>query len=44
MTYFNELVRVDLERNDIADCFDRLDWCVQEKPEYEGMQPDQARV
>lgn len=44
MEYLNTLVRVDLERNGISDCFDRLDWCVQEKPEYEGMQPDQTRM
>lgn len=44
MAYLNELVHKSLERQGISDCFDRLDWCVQEKPEYEGMQPDQTRV
>lgn len=44
MEYFNTLVRVDLERNEIGDCFSRLDWCVQENPAYEGIQPDEVRV
>jgi len=44
MEYVNKLVEVDLEREGIADCFSRLDWCVQEDPAYEGMDPDEVRV
>lgn len=43
MEYFKAVVRADLERGELSDCFDRLDWNVREDPEYEGMENYQAR-
>ncbi len=44
MEYFKALVRIDLVRNDLSDCYSRLDWRVEEDPAYEGIMPEQART
>ncbi|KAJ8112296.1 hypothetical protein OPT61_g5303 [Boeremia exigua] len=44
MTFLNAHVRAQLESEELGDCFDRLDWNVQEDPRYEGMIDDDVRV
>jgi hypothetical protein len=44
MTYHNAVVRASLAKADLSDCFDRLDWDVQENADYEEMWNYEARV
>jgi hypothetical protein len=44
MSVLNQHVRAMLGPEELSDCFDRIDWNVQENPRYEGMDDDQVRV
>lgn len=44
MSFLNEHVRARLGPEELSDCFDRIDWNVQENVQYEGMTDDEVRV
>jgi hypothetical protein len=44
MSILNTHVRAMLEPEELSDCFDRIDWNVQEDPRYEGMGDEGVRA
>ncbi|KAF2997980.1 hypothetical protein E8E13_006661 [Curvularia kusanoi] len=44
MAVLNAHVRAQLEPEELSDCFDRINWNVQEGPKYDGMDDHEVRV
>lgn len=44
MAVLNAHVRAQLELEELSDCFDRINWNVQEDPRYDGMNDHEVRV